>query len=221
MAKPPASPASSRHRRSRSRRRSRATRSPTTSPAIGIAQRERARIEAEMNDEIAAVKQRYEEARAALQDRDRGALEGRPGVVRDQPQRHHQDGRTKTVVLTSGEIQWRMRPPKVVLKGVDMILDKLKRMGLDALHPHEGGDQQGSHPRRARGRRARGRHLDRAGRGLRDQALRDQPRGSLEVMVVKEFVLSYARYRRLGFNEANRSTSLSRGRAYAPSRPVA
>jgi phage host-nuclease inhibitor protein Gam len=98
--------------------------------AIGIAQRERQRIEAEMNDEIAVVKQRYEELalpfKTEIEERSKGAqawCETNRNAIT-------QDGRTKTVVLTSGEIQWRMRPPKVVLKGVDMILDKLKRMDL-------------------------------------------------------------------------------------------
>jgi phage host-nuclease inhibitor protein Gam len=88
------------------------------------------RIEAEMNDEIAVVKQRYEELALPFKTEIEERSKGVQAWCETNRNAITQDGRTKTVVLTSGEIQWRMRPPKVVLKGVDMILDKLKRMDL-------------------------------------------------------------------------------------------
>lgn len=99
--------------------------------AIGIAQRERQRIEAEMNDEIAAVKLRYEEQAQPFKTEIEERSKGVQAWCETNRNAITQDGRTKTVTLASGEIQWRMRPPKVVLKGVEMVLDKLKRMGLD------------------------------------------------------------------------------------------
>jgi phage host-nuclease inhibitor protein Gam len=41
-----------------------------------------------------------------------------------------QGGKTKTATLGSGTVQWRMNPPKCVLRGTDAILKALKALGL-------------------------------------------------------------------------------------------
>lgn len=98
--------------------------------AIGAAQRERARIEQDMNDEMAAVKKRYEELaqpyKFEIEERTKGVqawCETNRNVLT-------QDGKVKSSALTTGEIGWRMRPPKVSVRGIEAVLDKLKRMGL-------------------------------------------------------------------------------------------
>ena len=41
------------------------------------------------------------------------------------------DGKTKTIPLTTGELKWRTTPPKVTLRGVENILKALKAAGLE------------------------------------------------------------------------------------------
>ncbi len=41
-----------------------------------------------------------------------------------------QDGRTKTIRLTTGEIAWRSRPASVTLRGVEAVLEHLVKKGL-------------------------------------------------------------------------------------------
>ncbi|MBF0094901.1 MAG: host-nuclease inhibitor Gam family protein [Alphaproteobacteria bacterium] len=97
---------------------------------IGSAQRERQRLEAAMNDELAAVKARFEaEAKPFkddIEDRSRGLqvfCEGR----RDQLTG---SGKVKFHRFAAGEVSWRSRPPKVNIRGVEAVLEALKRLGL-------------------------------------------------------------------------------------------
>jgi len=41
-----------------------------------------------------------------------------------------QDGKVKYANLASGEIKWRMRPPKVVVRGAETVIELLKQLGL-------------------------------------------------------------------------------------------
>jgi phage host-nuclease inhibitor protein Gam len=99
--------------------------------AIGRHMRERARIEAAMGDEIAAVREAYERQAAPHAEAIRDLTEG----VQTWCEAHRDaltDGRrVKTVAFTTGEVQWRMTPPRVVLKGVDALLALFKRRRLD------------------------------------------------------------------------------------------
>lgn len=97
---------------------------------IGQAQRARARIEAAMNDALAGIKEAHE-----LQAKPYAELiaEFTRGVQlyceahRDELTR---GGKTKTVNLASGEVKWRMRPPSVSVRGVDLVIELLRKMGL-------------------------------------------------------------------------------------------
>lgn len=98
---------------------------------IGTAQRERQRLEAAMNDELAAVKARFEaEAKPfkdEIEDRSKGLqvfCEGR----RDQLTG---SGKVKFHRFAAGEVSWRSRPPKVSIRGTETVLGALKRLGLD------------------------------------------------------------------------------------------
>jgi phage host-nuclease inhibitor protein Gam len=99
--------------------------------SIGLAQRERARIEQDMNDEFARIKQHYEELAQPFKTEIEERSKGVQAWCETNRNALTQDGRTKTAVLSSGEVQWRMRPPKVSIKGLESVLDKLRRMGLD------------------------------------------------------------------------------------------
>lgn len=98
---------------------------------IGAAQRERDRIATAMNEELAAVRARYEQEAAP-----------HAGVIEQFRQGIHiwaeanrveltRDGKTKTVKLASGEISWRTRPPKVRITGEGIVAEALKRLGLE------------------------------------------------------------------------------------------
>ena len=109
---------------------------------IGHAQRERAAIAVAMNAELAAVRDRYEQAAAphaaVIKEFGHGvqiwAEAHRAELTRD--------GKTKTAKLASGEISWRTRPPKVRIIGEEWLPDsdvltptaKLKRRGIHARY---------------------------------------------------------------------------------------
>jgi phage host-nuclease inhibitor protein Gam len=98
--------------------------------AIGRHQRARARIEADMADEIAAVKQRYE----ALAEPEGCAIRTLSAGVQAWCEAHRAEltdgGKVKTARLASGEVRWRMTPPSVAVKGVDAVLQLLRERGL-------------------------------------------------------------------------------------------
>ena len=39
--------------------------------------------------------------------------------------------KTKTANLASGEVRWRMRPPKVLIRGMDAVMEALKDLRLE------------------------------------------------------------------------------------------
>jgi phage host-nuclease inhibitor protein Gam len=97
---------------------------------IGRRQRERARIQAAMNDEIAAIKQRHEEAARPHGE----AIERLADGVHLWCEAHRAEltnqGKTKTANLASGEVRWRKRPPSVSARGLEKILQTLKDLKL-------------------------------------------------------------------------------------------
>ncbi len=96
---------------------------------IGEAQRERARIEAEMNETIARAKA---EAEGAAQPH-KGTIEQLSKGVQVWCEAHRAEllkPGTKTYAFAAGEVSWRKRPPKVIARGIDKALDFIKRRGL-------------------------------------------------------------------------------------------
>jgi phage host-nuclease inhibitor protein Gam len=98
---------------------------------IGQAQRIRADIETRMNAELAAVKERHE-AEAAPHA---AVINMMGDAVRiyceAQRARLTREGRTKTAKFGAGEVSWRMRPPRVTVRGEGILIEALKRLGLD------------------------------------------------------------------------------------------
>lgn len=97
---------------------------------IGAAQRERERIQTALNDEISAIKQRYEElahphAQVIVQ-----LTRGVQVWCEANRAELTNGGKVKTANLASGEVKWRMRPPSVRLSGGDAVLDALRSLGL-------------------------------------------------------------------------------------------
>lgn len=100
---------------------------------IGRRQRERTRLETAMNDDLAQVREAWEKQAAphldAIKELSRG-VQLWCEVHRDQLT---QGGKVKFARLASGEIKWRMTPPKVVIRAVENVVEYLKKAGLNHL----------------------------------------------------------------------------------------
>jgi phage host-nuclease inhibitor protein Gam len=97
---------------------------------IGRLQRQRQRLEADMNDRLAAIKQEFE---AQAQPLGADIMQLNKGVhVWCEANRAQltQDGKVKFCLLASGKINWRTRPPKVGLRGKEAIIEACKKLGL-------------------------------------------------------------------------------------------
>lgn len=97
---------------------------------IGERQRELARLAAGMNDELAAVKERWETAAEPHKQRIEALTEGVQTWCEAHRDALTQGGKVKTAALTTGEVQWRLRPPSVRITGQEAVLDLLRRLGL-------------------------------------------------------------------------------------------
>lgn len=98
---------------------------------IGTLQRERDRIQAAMNDELAVIRQRYEQQ--AKPHAERIALLATAVQTYAEANRDAltQNGKSKTVSLASGELRWRTTPPSVSIKAVEKVIEALKGFKLD------------------------------------------------------------------------------------------
>ena len=97
---------------------------------LGAMQRELARIEADMNDELAAVKERHEARALGI----RQQIESHSGGLQTWCEAHRGEllkGEAKTALFPAGEVQWRVRPPSVRITGSEAVMDALRRRGLE------------------------------------------------------------------------------------------
>lgn len=99
---------------------------------IGRAQRDIARIEARMNDKLAAIKEEYETEAAPLNEAVEHAFarlhlwaEANRAVLL-------KDG-GKTAKLSTGELAWRFPPPKCSVQQEPVVVEALKQLGLAHL----------------------------------------------------------------------------------------
>lgn len=98
---------------------------------IGVAQRERDRIAADMNDSLAATREAWEAQAAPYAARIKeltASVQLYCEAHRDELTQH---GKTKTARLAAGEVSWRLRPPSVAVRGVELVIDAFKRLGLN------------------------------------------------------------------------------------------
>lgn len=100
---------------------------------IGVAQRERLRIQAAMNDELSVIKQCYEDEAKPYADQIAALSRGVHLWCEAHRAELTRDGKTKTANLSSGEVKWRMRPPSVAIRAADAVLEALKKLGLHRL----------------------------------------------------------------------------------------
>jgi phage host-nuclease inhibitor protein Gam len=97
---------------------------------IGERQRELTRIETEMNDRLAVIKAEYEDRAKTHTDLIsdlRLAVQGWCEANRD---RLTKSGKIKTYRFPTGEISWRLAPPKVSIRSVAAVMELLKQKGL-------------------------------------------------------------------------------------------
>lgn len=98
---------------------------------LGNLQRNLARLETRMNDQIAAVTAGYQpeidDLRLKIAAKQRG--------IQTWAEAHRAeitDGlKSKSANLVTGLLQWRARPPSVSIRGIDTVLDLLAAKGLD------------------------------------------------------------------------------------------
>lgn len=96
--------------------------------AIGDLQRDLARMEATINDEIAAIT-----AKAAPQiDAMRERLQALQSGVQTWCEAHRVEicGKSKSANLVTGEVNWRQRPPRVSITKEDDVIQRLRGLGL-------------------------------------------------------------------------------------------
>lgn len=97
---------------------------------IGDIQRELTRIEADANDQIAVIMNqntpKIEALRAELDVLQKGVQTwceaNRSSITK---------GSSKTANLITGEVAWRTKPDSVSIKGVELVLEALKKLKLD------------------------------------------------------------------------------------------
>ena len=96
---------------------------------IGERNRQIGRLEADMNDELARVKERSEGLAHPLR-LEAGALMEGLKVWCEANRSQILDGRTKTADLGTGKVSWRLRPSSVTIRGAEAVIEACKRMGL-------------------------------------------------------------------------------------------
>lgn len=98
---------------------------------IGRHQRERTRLETFMNDELAKVRESWEKQAAPHLDAIRELQRGVQIWCEANRDLLTQGGKVKYAHLASGEVKWRLTPPKVVIRAVENVISYLRQAGLD------------------------------------------------------------------------------------------
>ena len=98
---------------------------------IGRAQRERERIQASMNDELAAIRAGYEEQARPHAETIKALSQGVQVWCDANRDTLTMGGKTKTANLASGEVRWRLRPRKVLTRGLEAVIEALQELRLD------------------------------------------------------------------------------------------
>jgi len=97
---------------------------------IGDLQRDITKATAEMNDAIAEVTHAHQPGIDAIKERLKALTTGVQAWCEANRADLTDKGRVKSANLITGMVQWRQRPPSVGVRGVDSVLDTLKRLGL-------------------------------------------------------------------------------------------
>jgi phage host-nuclease inhibitor protein Gam len=98
--------------------------------AIGRLIREITVTQAAMNDEIAAVTDRYTAVFTPLQEQVKALTAGVQSYCEANRDELTLNGKTKTGTFVTGTVQWRAKPPSVAVRGVESVIEALKQFGL-------------------------------------------------------------------------------------------
>lgn len=98
--------------------------------AIGDLQRNRMRLQADLNDQIAALQEQYAKDVAPINERIDVLQTGVQTWCEANRDALTDSGKVKFADLVTGTIKWRAKPPSVRVKGIDAVIDLLKRSGL-------------------------------------------------------------------------------------------
>lgn len=96
---------------------------------LGGVQRDLIRIEAAINDEVAAATQKRQSEIDALKTRQANLTRGIQTWCEANRAELCADG-GKTANLVTGEVSWRKRPPSITIRAVDKVISTLKSLGL-------------------------------------------------------------------------------------------
>lgn len=97
---------------------------------IGRRQRERERIQASMNDDIAEIKTKYEEEARPHNEQIAGLTEGLHAWCEAHRAELTNGGKVKSANMASGDVGWRITPPKVRVTGKAAVIELLKALKL-------------------------------------------------------------------------------------------
>lgn len=98
---------------------------------IGIAQRERQRVEARLNDDVEALKAQAERVAKHLALMIESLAQGLEIWAAANRDALTEGGKRKTAELATGELRWRMTPPAVAIKSAKAVISALMTHGLD------------------------------------------------------------------------------------------
>ncbi len=97
---------------------------------IGRLQRERDRIQAEMNDEMADIKAKHEEQNGPIIKKLAGLMKGVHAYCETNREGLTKEGKVKHHIFATGRVEWRITPKKVGLSKVADVLASIKSLGL-------------------------------------------------------------------------------------------
>jgi len=97
---------------------------------IGDLEREQVRLTTQQADEKAAVDEKYTAQLTALKEQVKPLQKAVQAFCETRRLELTNGGKQRTAYFTTGEVQWRAKPPAVVAKGIDGILESLRNSGL-------------------------------------------------------------------------------------------
>lgn len=97
---------------------------------LGEARRRIARVEADMNDQLAKIKEKFEAKAADDKDIAKQLISGVEDWCSANRNEITNDGKVKFAKFGNGEVKWRTRPPRVSIRGVEAVLENLRNLGL-------------------------------------------------------------------------------------------
>ncbi|MBF0249936.1 MAG: host-nuclease inhibitor Gam family protein [Alphaproteobacteria bacterium] len=97
---------------------------------IGRLQRAQTEFKTKMDDELEAVRARYADDLRLVSDAIKAKAKGLQTWCEANRAKLTDNGKVKTHRFLAGEVSWRNRPPKVSIRGVQAVLDKLVDLGL-------------------------------------------------------------------------------------------